>query len=186
MVKYLEDTEIKNLSGDAFTLLINIFDEKNTDIYTEKFVIKVQESLSYIDDDDTLNSLISILVCLVPIYELKSSDASDITKNPVLNDFVNKEVEGREELYREKVISITNKSGFYRMDKCCETINIILNKESMKNYYFNANDLNALIDILLREAQTNADSDTRAQIFKLIETIVQNKTWIDAGKEKID
>jgi len=60
------------------------------------------------------------------------------------------------------------------MDKCCETINIILNKESMKNYYFNANDLNALIDILLREAQTNAESDTRAQIFKLIETIIQN------------
>ena len=134
---------------------------------------KVQESLSYIEDDDTLYSLISILVCLVPIYELKSSDPSDITKNPVLNDFVNKEGD-REEMYREKVIAITNKGAFYRLDKCCETINIILNKESLKNYYFNGNDQNALIDILLREAQTNADSDTRAQIFRLIETIVQN------------
>lgn len=63
-------------------------------------MVKVQESLTYIDDDDTLNSLISILVCLVPIYELKSSDPSDITKNPVLKDFVNKEIEDREETYR--------------------------------------------------------------------------------------
>lgn len=77
-------------------------------------------------------------------------------------------------MYREKVIAITNKGAFYRLDKCCETINIILNKDSLKNYYFNGNDQNALIDILLREAQTNADSDTRAQIFRLIETIVQN------------
>jgi|TARA_B110001450_G_C17556287_1_gene454790 hypothetical protein len=102
-------------------------------------VSKVQESLSYIEDDDTLYSLISILVCLVPIYELKSSDPTDITKNPVLNDFVNKEGD-REEMYREKVIAITNKGAFYRLDKCCETINIILNKDSLKNYYFNGND----------------------------------------------
>ena len=110
-------------------------------------------------------------MCLVPIYEKKSSDPNDITKNPVLNDFVSKENE-REGLYREKIIEITNKGAFYRLDKCCETINIILNKEQLANYYFNINDLNALIDILLREAQTNASSDTRAQIFRLIETII--------------
>ena len=113
-----------------------------------------------ITDDDTLYSLISILVCLVPIYQKKSSDASDITKNPVLADFTS-EVNGN--IYREKVIEITNKGAFYRLDKCCETINIILNNESMvADQYFNINDLNALIDILLREAQTNSSSDTRA------------------------
>jgi len=57
-------------------------------------VKKVQESLNHIYDENTLYSLISILVCLVPIYEKKSSDPSDITKNPVLNDFVSKEREG--------------------------------------------------------------------------------------------
>lgn len=88
-------------------------------------------------------------------------------------------------MYQEKIISITNKGAFYRLDKCCETINIILNKEQLSNSYFNINDLNALIDILLREAQTNASSDTRAQIFRLIETIIQNKTYMEQ-KEKID
>ena len=42
LVKYLEVTDIDHLSGDAFTLLINIFDEKNVDFYTEDFVKKVQ------------------------------------------------------------------------------------------------------------------------------------------------
>ena len=119
----------------------------------------------------------------MPIYEKKSSDPNDISKNPVLHDFISKENE-REGLYREKIIEITNKGAFYRLDKCCETINIILNKESL-NYYFNINDLNAIIDILLREAQSVFSSETRAQIFRLIETIIQNKTYME-HKEKID
>ena len=38
LVKYLEVTQIDQLAGDAFTLLINIFDEKNAEIYTVEFV----------------------------------------------------------------------------------------------------------------------------------------------------
>lgn len=104
----------------------------------------------HITDDNTLYSLISILVCLCPLYEKKSPDPNDIQKNPVLKDFINKESD-REMMYREKILEITNKGAFYRLDKCCETVNIILNKPDM-NDYFNINDLNALIDILLREA----------------------------------
>jgi hypothetical protein len=83
----------------------------------------------------------------------------------------------RENLYREKIIFITNRGAFFRLDKCCETINIILGKEELATYYFNTNDLNLLIDILLREAQTNASTDNRASIFRLIETIIQNMVY---------
>lgn len=38
LVSYLEKTDISDLAGDAFTLLINIFDDKNADIYSEEFV----------------------------------------------------------------------------------------------------------------------------------------------------
>ena len=71
------------------------------------------------------------------------------------------------------------------MDKCCETINIILNNQKLQSYYFNKNDLNSLIDILLREGQTNASTDTRAQIFRLIETIIKNENY-KTEKYKID
>lgn len=116
-------------------------------------------------------------MCLVPIYEKKSTDPKDITKNPVLNDFVGSE---NQEIYREKILIITNKGAFYRLDKCCETINIILKSSSKELVdYFNINDLNALIDILLREAQTNSSSDTRAQVLKLMETIILNSTYME-------
>ena len=129
------------------------------------------------------------MVCLVPFYELKSANGnggvapSNVQQNPVLIDFINK-ADDRESLYNTIIKEITNTGGQYRLDKCCETINIILNKEDLKNDYFNINDLNALIDTLLREAQTNSSSDTRAQVIRLIDTIIQNKVYMEY-KEKI-
>jgi hypothetical protein len=48
-------------------------------------------SLEYIEDESTLHSLISILVCLLPLFEKRSEDPDDIKKNPILNEFVEKE-----------------------------------------------------------------------------------------------
>ena len=70
LVTYLENTELKDLAGDAFILLINIFDEDSTpSLISNAFVEKLMTSLEFIEDDSTLNSLISILVCLVPVFE---------------------------------------------------------------------------------------------------------------------
>jgi hypothetical protein len=145
------------MAGDAFILLINVFDENTTPQYiSNEFVSKLTSSLDYIQDESTLHSLISILVCLLPVFEKKSSDPDDIDQNPILKEFVVKE-----DLYREKLLHLTNRGNLYRLDKCCKTLNIMLSKPKLAEDYFNKNDLNLLMDILLREVLTNTLSKTR-------------------------
>lgn len=145
------------MAGDAFILLINIFDEDTTPQYISiDFVSKLTSSLDYIQDESTLHSLISILVCLLPVFEKKSEDPDDYTQNPILKEFVDKD-----ELYREKLLYLTNRGSTYRLDKCCKTLNIMLKKDKIAEDYFNKNDLNLLMDILLREVLTNSQSKTR-------------------------
>jgi hypothetical protein len=47
-------------------------------------------------------------------------------------------------------------------------------KEELATNYFNANDLNLLMDISLREVTAQPDSNTRVEVYKLIETILDN------------
>jgi len=112
------------MSGDAFILLINIFDENTTpDLISIEFINKLTGSLKYIEDEATLDSLISILVCLLPVFEKKNED-----DNPIMKEFMD-----NEDLYREKLIHLTNQGSIYRLDKCCKTINIIISKEDEDN-----------------------------------------------------
>ena len=71
IIKYLEMTDIKDLAGDAFVLLVNVFNDQSIDRTTEKFVKRLIESMNYITDDATLNALVSILVILCSAYEKK-------------------------------------------------------------------------------------------------------------------
>ena len=85
IVRYLEHTKLEELAGDAFLLLINVFDETTTpELISDNFVKKLTSSLEYISDESTLHSLISILACLCPHYEKKSPDPSNIELNPIL------------------------------------------------------------------------------------------------------
>lgn len=173
LIQYMEQTEFANLSGDAFILLINIFDEDTTPEHISiDFIKKLMSALEYIEDEATLDSLISILVCLCPYFEKKSDDPDDISKNPILKEFVDKET-----LYREKLIRLTNRGTIYRLDKCCKTLNIILSKDEVASYYFNTNDLNLIMDILIRESLQNTQSKTRVQILKLMETVLDNPIY---------
>lgn len=109
LVKYLAATKLEEMSGDAFILLINIFDEDTIPHYIKEspdFVNKLTTSLEYIQDESTLHSLISILICLLPVYENWSSDPSNISLNPIL-----KEVVEKDQFYREKLIHITNRGS---------------------------------------------------------------------------
>lgn len=70
LIKYMEETELQDMAGDAFILFINIFDEDTTTQHiTEGFLNKIYSSLEYIEDDATLNQMVSILVCLMPVFE---------------------------------------------------------------------------------------------------------------------
>ena len=77
--------------------------------------------MEFIDDENTSHSLVSILVCLMPVFEARSEDPSNIKLNPILSDFVEKEI-----FYRENLIYITNRGALFRLDKCCECLTIML------------------------------------------------------------
>lgn len=62
VVKYIEITEMKDLAGDAFILLINVFPQLKFEKLNDEFVEKLVSCIEFITDDNTQNSLISILV----------------------------------------------------------------------------------------------------------------------------
>jgi len=71
IMKYLEMTEVKDLAGDAFVLLVNVYNDSSIDKTSEAFVKKLIETMNYITDVPTLNALVSILVILCSAYEKK-------------------------------------------------------------------------------------------------------------------
>ena len=93
----------------------------------------------------------SILVCLFPLFEKRS--AAQNTENIILKDFLSKE---KDNYWREEIIHLANRGAHYRLDKCCKTINLMMKKPDIAAYYFNKNDINLIMDILLREVLTNA------------------------------
>jgi hypothetical protein len=70
-MQYLEMTEVKDLAGDAFVLLVNVYNDSSIDKTSEVFVKKLIETMNYITDVPTLNALVSILVILCSAYEKK-------------------------------------------------------------------------------------------------------------------
>ena len=71
IVKYLENTEIENMAGDAFVLLINVFNEDTVDSVSVIFLQKIVTSMNFINDEQTLNALVSILVMLCAAIDKK-------------------------------------------------------------------------------------------------------------------
>ena len=53
----------------------------------------------------------------------------------------------------------------------------MMKKPEIASYYFNNNDINLIMDILLREVLTNQESKTRCQILMLIEVLMNNDIY---------
>ena len=98
------------------------------------------------------------------------------TPEPRVVNLAYQEFIENESFYREKLLHLTNRSNRYRFDKCLETISIILAKEKSKDF-FNSNDLNVLLDICLREIQTEKNENIRVQILRMIETIIEHEMY---------
>jgi hypothetical protein len=59
------------MAGDAFVLLVNVFNDQSIELMTERFVKQLITSMDFITDDHTLNALVSILVILCAFVEKK-------------------------------------------------------------------------------------------------------------------
>lgn len=81
-------------------------------------------------------------MCVCPTFERRSS-----TDNPITTEFTNPE---KEQFYKEKLLFLTNRGSVYRLEKCMETIAVLL--QSFKTAeIFNENDIDFIMDIAIRE-----------------------------------
>jgi hypothetical protein len=71
IVAYLERIDLKDLSGDALILLVNIFDEDNVESASELFINKLFDSLDGIVDEGVTNCVISVILICAPFFEEK-------------------------------------------------------------------------------------------------------------------
>jgi len=62
---------MKDLAGDAFVMLINVFNDQSVEHVSEKFMGKLIAAMEHIDEEETLNALISILVVICACVEKK-------------------------------------------------------------------------------------------------------------------
>ena len=88
LIRYMEETELQNLTSEAFILIVNIFDENSVKDATPAFVQKIIDALPFIVDEGTMNALISILVCVCPTFERRAPES-----NPVTAEFTNSDKE---------------------------------------------------------------------------------------------
>ena len=73
----------------------------------------------------------------------------------------------KQTFYRDKLLFIMNRGGFYRLDKCLCLVHMIITNHGQ---FFNQNDLNLILDILIRELQTNTVSEIRISVYKVLYT----------------
>lgn len=164
----MEETELQNLSSEAFILIVNIFDDNSVKDATPAFVKKIIEALPFIVDDGTLNALISILVCVCPTFE-----RWDPASNPVTAEFRNEE---KEQFYKEKLLFLTNRGSVYRLEKCMETIGVLLSNPKTA-VIFNENDIDFVVDVCIRELGAANKVQARVEILKVLNIILDNTAY---------
>ena len=144
LVRYLEDTELQNLSGDALILLVNIFDDQSLDAVNINFTQKLIDAMPFIVDESTLHALISIFTVLLPWYEKTQPE-----DNPIIREFLDKE-----QIYKEKLLYLTIRGSMYRLDKSMQTITVLMTNEETKGKFFTDNDYDLIVDCGLRELES--------------------------------
>lgn len=152
LVSYLEKTELEDLAGDAFILLVNIFDEKSVKEATPGFIQKLISAMPHIVDENTLHALMSILVVVFPYFQKVYP-----YNNPIMAEFL---IGEKTDFYKEEIMYLTNRGSMYRLDKCMQTVSVLLQASDSENF-FNENDLDIIIGICLRELGTPNPSRTR-------------------------
>ena len=91
---YFEVNKLQDLNGDAFLMLINVYTDDLLPQMSQakKFITNFCQALQHIEDESTLHSLISILVCLgMYFYDY------DLKPNPIMTQITLKQ-----NFYRDK------------------------------------------------------------------------------------
>lgn len=86
IVKYLEQTNLEDLSGDALILLVNIFDDQSIKAASFEFTKKLIDALEFVVDQSTEDALFSLFTVILPYYEKHHPE-----QNILLDEFLHRE-----------------------------------------------------------------------------------------------
>ena len=176
LVNYLENTELKDLAGDALILLVNIFDDQSVKVITNRFTEKLIEALPYIVEDTTVEALISIFTVICPYYEKVQP-----TDNLVLNEFIG----DKEEFYKKQLLHLVNRGSSYRLDKVMQTINVLIVNPKSKTF-FNENDIDIIVGVGLRELGSVNTSRSRVQTLRTLLLALEHPTFLKVFPKRYD
>lgn len=101
--------------------------------------------------------------------------------NVILNEFITSE---KEDFYKDKLLYLTNRGSMYRLDKCMQTIGVLLSNYKSEKF-FNENDIDIIVSVGLRELATPNAARARVQILRVLNQILDHPTYLEFYKQRL-
>lgn len=164
--KYITQTKVKEMVGDGFVLLVDIFQSNSfKSVINQKFIKALIDDLEYISDEVTFNSIIFILISL-------SFDCPNLGENDVIKLLQN---HPNQRFFQESLVQLINKSDNIIMHKCLKFVQDVF---SLQIQFFYSYDLKILIDILIRETSNLSDEEMRIEVVRTLLYIVKSNDYL--------
>lgn len=168
IANYLSKTKLKDLEGDGFILLVEIFQTSAfKDVTSDAFVEALFESLEYIKDE-------KVFLCIVHILISISYDEPSLDKNLVLK-YAAEHKSAR--YFAEALLLLLNKGKMTILVKTLKLIDNIFENEKTKESFFYTNDLKALVDILVREISNTSSDEIRMMYLNILPGLLNTKEY---------
>jgi hypothetical protein len=106
IIKYITESELKDLTSDSLFLLVNIFDEQSVKYANSEFIKKITTIMEFVTEEAMVDALISLLVIICPFKEKENA-----SENIILDHFVDKY-----DFYNEKLLYLANRGSMFRLD----------------------------------------------------------------------
>lgn len=168
IVKYLTQTEINDLEGDGFVLLIEIFQASTFKaVANDDFINALFNSLEHIKEEKVFLSIVNILVSI-------SYDQASPESNLVLR-YCGQHPHSR--YFAESVLILLNKGKSEYLLKCLKFVADVFTLEKTRDNFFYSNDLFTMLDIILREFVNNDDLATKLAYLDALQGLVKCQNY---------
>jgi len=107
---------------------------------------------------------LSIFAVVCPTFEKRNP-----SDNLILTEFTQ---DDKRQFYKEQLLFLTNRGSVYRLDKCMQTIAVIMQNPKTKDDFFNLNDLDYIVGVAMRELNVRNTRRTRIQILKVLNIVL--------------
>jgi len=168
ITKYLSTAGVKELEGDGFILLVEIFQASSfKDVASEAFINTIFEVFPILNDEAIWLALISILVSI-------SNESESFEKNLVLKACAE---HPNRRFFAEGFLLLLNKAQSVILAKSLKFTQDILQNSKTKDEFFYTNDCTALMTILIREIGNVSEDDIRYMYLNVLAALIATEFY---------